>query len=400
MNISRFLVGALVLCALPAFAQPDEKPDAKPSFPMVSPEDAGKLGLTEKPMAFHLRDTTLRDALGELQKQSGVPLDLRWNGGTALDKKLSLDLETRSFNEAFSAMLDEADVKARLQRWSGNVAWHLEYGERPNESDAPQSGVGLFQLRATSLNFTLNRTMTLGKIKKGTPSAGESLSATFTFPSDPQLPVVRTPRVRVTRAEDEAGHSVRKDDADRNFYGGGIQDRADVALLVPAKTSHKIAHLDGVVTYVLASRNEHWEVPDVLNAKNPTHTFSSNGQQVMASVLSVEQKRGAIEVEFQLTEQGAPNLNDGQSLEDRNPIFSFERLASSLSVRDSKGVMRVAEGTSGSGDGNGYTIQLRFPPPVPDTAPTLTGPLTFVFDAPSEFVQTEVPFSFENLPLP
>lgn len=401
MNISRFLVGSLVLCALPALAQPDIKPDGAPSFPKVSPEDAAKLGLTAQPIKLHLRDVTLRAALVELQKQSGIALDLSWGGGDALDKKLSLDIETRSFNAAFASILDEADVKARLQRWDGNATWNLQFGAQ-DESDAPQSGVLPFQLRATNLNSNFNRYVTPGKTKAASRGQSETLSVTFTLPSDPQLTLATTPRIRLSRAEDEAGHSLLlPPDPNRSNSdnGGGVSQQIDVSLSAPEKGSRTLAHLEGVATYVLADKREHWEIADLLKTPNATHTFESGGQTTTASLVGAEKKGASLQFEFQLRAPTGADMNGG-----KNPLFSFEQISASLHLRDAKGRTFPSGGYSGSGESNGYTLQLRYALPAPGQggaeATTVAEPFALVFDAPTEFVQTEVPFSFSDLPLP
>ncbi len=406
MNISRFVTGALLMCALPVLAQPvlaqpDIKPDGGPKFPKVSPEDAAKLGLTAQPIKLHLRDVTLRDALGELQKQSSVSFDISWGGGDNLDKKLSLDIETRSFNAAFAAVLDEADVKARLQRWGGNFTWNVQFGA-PEENDAPQAGAPPFQLRATNLTSNFNRYVTPGKTKAVNRGQSETLSVTLALTLDPQLPLTSTPRIRLSRAEDEAGRSLLlPPDPNRanSEYGNGFSQQIDVFLSAPEKGSHTLAHLEGVATYVLVDKREHWEIADLLKTPNATHTFESGGQNVTASVVGAEKKGATLQLEFQLRAPQGADLNEG-----KNPLFSFEQISSSLHLRDAKGRTLSSGGYSGSGESNGYTLQLRFPLSAPGQAgagaTSLVEPLSLVFDAPTEFVQTQVPFSFSDLPLP
>ena len=105
----QLLFAALLIGAAPVGAQPD--PNLKPNngllFPLVAPEKVEDLVPLE-PISLHLREVSLGAALRELQVQSGVELDLNVEADRQkLAKTLSVDIQTRSFNEAFAAVADE-----------------------------------------------------------------------------------------------------------------------------------------------------------------------------------------------------------------------------------------------------------------------------------------------------
>ena len=408
MNISRFLVGALVVCALPALAQPEQKPVNGLPFPLVTPEEAGKLAFAEKPIALHLRDVTLGEALEELSKQSGVALDTSWGGDPEiLGKKLSLDLETRSFNEAFNAILDEADVKAVLRQMGGRGTWNVMFNQPDEQNDVMQSGTGLFQLRVLSLNSSLSKSVTPGNKGAAKRSQNTNLSVSFGMLPNPQVAVVGAPLLRITRAEDEKGRSLSDDR--HNFLGFGNRGEHSSVQLRPLEdASQKLAHLDGVAVYVIPIKRERWEVDDVLNAKDLSHDFQSGGQKLTLTIQRAQKNGDSVSLDLKLSR---PNG------EGRDPSFSFEQLTSAVQLMDAKGQKLVAGGYSGTGGGNALTAQASFglapprrppfilqdgkrvPAPPPEKL-VLTEPIKLVFDFPTEFVQTEVPFSFSDVPLP
>ncbi len=379
---------------LPASSQPEVRPLDGFIIPLVSPEEAAKLGLTEQPIKLHLRDVTLADALDELSKQSGVLLDASGPGGReVLVKKLSLDIETRSFNEAFAAVLDEADVTAKLRKLGDNDVWNLMFG-RQEESEAPESGRAPFQIRVLGLSSSSNKNVTPSKTKAPLRFGSSSLTLTLDGISDPQLVAIGPPRVRVTRAEDEVGQSLRSENENLFNFGqvlGGSR-RIFVTLRPPDKSSQKIAHLDGAMIYTFATKREKWQIADVLNAKNTAHTFQSAGQTVVASISSAQKVGGAIQLKIKI--QAAAKAG-----EQRNPLFIIEQWRSWLRVVDAKGQTLVPGSFGGSSNEGELNLEARFSPTTPD-AQVLNEPAKLTFDVPSEFVQTEVPFSFSDLPLP
>ncbi len=403
MNISRFLVGALVLCALPALAQPDAKPIDSLPYPLISPQEAAHLGDTKNLIALHLRDVTLTQAFAELQKQSGVMLDTSRGGDEAtLSKHLSLDIETHSVREACAAILDAANVTGRLVRLGGSGPLNIIFGAaaHPEIESAPRSGLPAFQLHALNLGPAKERSS--DPTAKLDPKT--YLSLKLRFDADPQLLLAGGPGVQVTRAEDEKGRSLQSDkakDFDRfGYLGLGVAPSSGqefIVLGVLPPDSHKLAHLDGIAVFVLSTNQEHWEVPDVLAAKGLTHEFTSTQTPLLVSLNEAEVEGATLRVNMAL------RLTRGGGDRIRNPLLSSFFLTSFLRVTDAGGHVLEAHNNGSSNDGTEGSARLKFSlpnkPGLDQTAP-LQGPFKLVFDLPTEFVQTEVPFSFSNLPLP
>ena len=411
MKISHFALSALLLCALPALAQPDVAPQLVNGlpFPLVAPDDAQKAAVTT-PLVFHFQDVTLRAALDELQKQSGIPLDNLNNAPAAtLDKTLTLDLETLSFYQAFREILDEAGVKASLQRWNPDQPWRVDFDQTDYSAGAQQSAQGLFVARLTGVNNTLSKSVDLNNAKLPARSEEHYLNVNLALLPDLRLPLIGVPRSRVTRAEDEAGHSLiaPPDPNDQNnsawsFYNNNWQrSQANLRLKAPAEGARTLAHLDGVMVYALVTQFEKWEVPDLLSQPNWTHHFES-GEATFDVTITPTLKENKLTMKVEVA-SNQPVSYERVS----HPLLAYAPVLEALTIQDANGVTFRSNGSSSSSDNDNakLTVTANYYPRDTNgnadengAAPAL--PLKMTFNAPVDVVQTEVPFSFEDVPLP
>ena len=430
---------APVLCA-PALAQPDTNvarftPAPKLindlPYPLVTPEEAIKR-IEGKPIVLKLRDVTLVQALQELQKQSGAKIDTGWNANSAeMKKKLSLDLETTSFNRALHEILDEAGVKARLQQFSTSL-WRLEVGSSDSNRNARQSGLDPLSIRLIKVNNTLSKTVDLSEPDQLKSSDDNALTLFFDTPPDPLLELA-PPRLRITRAEDEQGRALTMDKVEgrQRSMAPGLnpylsRQPLTMRLSRPAADARKLAHLEGVAIYVVPSAREFWEVPDALNAKDVEHEFISNDQTFRAVLQSVTQKGDGVEVKFEIT--AAPEADLVRLGDPRipHPLLSLRDVPSAMSLEDANGnILRPSSSNINESRTDGITlVTAQFRQYIVPTRViygdgtvvrandgavmrfkitaknSLAPPFKFIFDAPKDFVQTEVPFSFTDVPIP
>ena len=408
------VVGAASLLAIvPAHAQPLPVEGVAPqvnnlSLRLVTNDEAEKLAMPAQSIDLQLRDVTLREALQELERQSGVALDLGWADKGVLDKKLSLDLQTRFFRPAFNAILDEAGVKAQLQRWGRQEAYNVQFGQGGGDEDGgPQSGVGPFQVRLQSANANFSETVKLNAGGAPTRSQNRTLSLTLNGIGDPIVNVTGTPLIILKRVEDEQGRSLLDTNRNQwmgyqfdNSWGGGLPQN----IKLPATGIKKLARVEGTAIYVVPSARQSWEIPDLLNNKNPTHEFTSQNQSIQVTVKNATRNDDALDLSIEMTTEAGGNG------EQRNPLFSFGTMSRAFRVEDANGnVLRSGDG-GGSSSGTKMTMRYNFArsprgrrfdggedQPKP---PALAEPFKLVFDSPTEWVQTEVPFSFSDVPLP
>ena len=417
MNISRFVAGALLAGAIPALAQPDVKPANGLPYPLISLQDATRLSEMKQPVSLHLRDVTLAQALDELQKQSGVALDLSNSPPQEfLAKKLSVDINTRSLAEAFRSVLDGAGVQGSLARQGQGEPLSVRFGPTfiiPNQSpDAPRSGTPAFQIQAFNFNLSSSRSVVFGKSPVRDGNSG--LKVTLGYDVDPQLVVAGPPTWQIKRAEDDKGRSLKT--SQDNFFnhlnsfssgysGNGSTGQSTVPLGVAPDDSQKLAHLDGVAVFVLATKSDDWTVQDALNAKNLAHTFQNPLQSIRVTINSIRQVGNAIDIDLEAT---------GQANATVPAEASIGRITQALRLVDATGQELWMNRSHFNSDNSSASFQARYAPrpdfgtrgaaqkpgaAVPAT-PELKGPVKLIIEMPTEFVQTQVPFSFSNLPLP
>ena len=394
------LLAATLVCAAPLCAQPANTAQFAPTieringvpFALISPAQAAAL-LPAKMLVFHLREVTLRAALLDLQKQSGVSLELA--DDPALGKLVSLDLETRSFQDALRAITGAAGLATQLtQREQEGGAWRVVFGDQP---EAVQTGDAPFQVRilAVQSNF-YNAVKPRGEGFKR--QRIESANVQLVPVIDLRWPLAGHPRFRFTRAEDEMGRSLLPAEPDPlpfTFDHQWLGERS-VEIAVPNRDARALAHLEGVMLLVLAAKREHWEVPDALRAAGAAHEFKSNGETLTVSMESVRRNEDGVIIGVEVS-SAAPFDEDGF----RNPLFSNGQLIASLRLKNAKGQVLLPSYLDFSGGDNDVTINLEFAQRGLDLAPLdSTAPLRLIFDAPVEWVQAEIPFAFENVPLP
>ena len=401
------LLSAAFVCAAPVWAQNAAPPKGLP-FPVMAFADAEKTAVGA-PFKLDLDGVTLAVALAELQKQSGVKFDWTRNAPEeTLAKTLSIHLETRAFNRAFAEIIDEAGVKASLQRNDPSGPWRVAWGQSDGATDALQSETGLSRIRLIRLNTTLSKTADLNKAEGKVRSETDNLNVTLSLLPDLRLPIVGSPQTRVTRAEDDKGRSLQlpTDENQRryydayNFYNNNYEgNQSNLRLLTPDKSAVTLAHLDGVVTYALITKTQQWEIPDLLSEKQWTREFKSGDQtfQVTLKPTIREDKNLGLAVE----------VNSNRATVDNQigpPLLAVAPILGAMKIVDANGKVLRSNGGGGGYNPQKLTTSIVFyagdPYADEDAKKVFALPLKLVFDAPTEIVQSEVPFSFVDVPLP
>ena len=400
--LTRCFRSALALCAAPtllivawsapSLAQPDPqiKPLSDLPYRTVTLAQAEAL-LSGAPIALHLRDVRLDQALQELQKQSGVALEISpREGEAALQKKLSIDLDTFSLSQAFRALAAKAGVSAALieMHSQNGVSLAVVFDPKPRMADrAPQSGVGIFQIRVNQLSSSVTKRVTAGANHTFTRDQDGRVGIGFGLAPDPGLAEVELPVLELTRAEDEAGRSLLLP-ADPFFppgwrHDGGFGQQYNFSALKPAPAdAQKLAHLEGTAVCAFPTRRELWEVPDLLQAANWTREFRSNDRSYFFTMVSAQREGDKVNVKLELS-----------------PNFSSEILTRKMSLKDAAGHIFLAGSSGSSSMGDNVTMEMQFDLKR-NPAQEAVLPLTLAFDVPVDWVQTAVPFSFADVPLP
>ena len=423
---TRLLFAALLCCALPAWAQPD--PVAKPvnglPFPLVTPAEVEKTA-TLAPLKLHLVNITVASALEQLQDQSGVDLNMENEqySKQTLAKKISVDVETPSFNRAFDAIMEAAKLKPNLRRDDPNESWRVDFNRygRPNKTTvAPQSQQGLFGMRLSRLNTTLSKNVDLRDPKAPSRSEQNTLNVAFRLLPDVRLSLVGAARARFTRAEDDQGRSLlppKNDNQERvnvyGFYNNNYQQtQGEFNLRAPDADAKTISHLEGVVVYALITGTEKWEVPDLMSQTEWTRTFKSGDQSFDVTIKPTlvpknkneeDGEAGSLKVAVTVVSNQRPGQNEIPP-----PLLASGPILAGLEIVDAGGIKLRRNGYGGGDNGNDgkITVNASFYPggnygyDENGKRKPLALPLQLFFTAPLSVVQTEAPFSFENVALP
>ena len=393
------LVPGLLLCAMPVGAQTLANSAKASAFPLATPEEAAILAGIG-PMKLDFDGVTLRAALQELQRQSGVALDLsRETPAKTLDALLSLQLETRSFDRAFAAIMDSAGVRANLRRYDTNQPWSVVWGESDESKNALQSQTELFAARLTQLSSMLSKTVTLKGSEDARRSQNSGLNLSIALRPDLRWPLIDRPKTRLTRAQDEAGRSLLIAN-DANVQVSSYSSNADgwhrsfatLRLKAPEADTTKLAHLEGATVYTLVSATETWRVPDLPSQKEWKRSFGSGDQKFYFTLRPTLQSetRLALKLEVNSTLPATSATID-------HPMLADGALLRTLRVVGANGVTLSNDGYDRVGNAGNMTLNTEF---YDRQKQALALPLQLIFDAPIEWVQTEVPFSFTDVPLP
>ena len=400
------LVCAVLVCAAPVRAQNGIATGAP--LPQLSPAQVDEKVLSA-PISLHLHDVALSAALEELQRQSGVALDLTLDRDvepTLLDRTLVLDLETRHFDEAFAALMKAAKLSGVvLTRRLSSEPWRLSVGKIRSDAKLPQSVNGPFVMRLSTLetNLVASKKLDLHDPEKLVSNDQSRMIIEVKAVADKRLEVFDFVRAGVARAEDEQGRSLLLDNAIRDdaYLFTTVGDDAQVTLRfqAPAPDAQKLAHLEGTLSYRLITKSQRWEVPDLLAAPQWERDFSSNGEifHLVVKATSLAANKAEVTLEVNLP----PSLQ-GAALKNAPFLGGIYRR---IQVQDANGLMLRSTGNSFNAEFSKSTYRAIY---IPNVSPfvkenqdkTLALPLKFVLDTPTEFVETQVPFAFENVPLP
>ena len=398
------IVVGIAAGSAPMWAQPDPqiKPLSDLPYRTVSLAEAQKL-LGGATLALHLRDVTFEQALQELQKQSDVALTIPQlqkqsdvaltippkAGEVALQKRLSIDLDTPSLSQAFRALVASAGVKAALleaQSQNGNVLM-VVFNPKPREADrAPQSGVGRFQIRVNQLSSSVTQRVTAGADHTFKRDQNGGLDIGFGLAPDPGLAEVELPRLQLTRADDDAGRSLLL--PPNPFFppawgnGTGYGQRCNFGLRLAPADAQKLAHLEGTAICTFPTRREQWDVPDLLQNAGWTREFRSNDRSYFFKMVSAKREGDKVNVKL-----------------DVSPGFDGQKLLRNMILQDAAGHTFPAGSSTTNGGGDAATAEVQFDVGR-NPAQAVVLPLRLSFDVPVDWVQTAVPFSFENVPLP
>lgn len=407
------LFSVLLAGGVAAFAQPEAVQRAEPiakrdytlEAPVVSSAQAQKLALPDD-IKIHLQDVTLLRALQELELQSGLPLDLSPLSKEKLDTKMSIDIDTPSVTRALDAIADEANLKLALNHGHSYDTWHLrENTDKAAPRLAPAVVDELFETRLLKVDVSLFKQLDLDAAQPQR-TQNDNLNLTLELSPDPGWPIGGLPVLHATRAEDDQGRSLidtarapEKLEYDAGFIDVWNKKNVVLQLRPPEPDARRIAHLEGEALCTVAVKRARWEVPDLLASDQQTYQFKIGEAEVTTTLSQAKIEDEAVRFELGLA------LPAGTSWQKfSGNIYSVYGVLKWLTLEDASGTRLIPSGGGGGSGSNTFSSAGYFvlppAPPGQNEKRQLALPIRFVFEPPTDWVQAQVKFQFDDVPLP
>lgn len=210
--------------------------------------------------------------------------------------------------------------------------------------------------------------------------------------SEPKIKVVQSSyNVHVDEAVDDRGNSLVSDNRMYDGMSNGQQWMwnltANLNYPDPEKVGKTIKRFKGKIKFLIQTKSETLDVPDILNVKNLQKTVAHRRMLIKECKKNGEQ----YEVQMTLYRDGL-SQQDWQSIQ--NPGYTVRLL-------DKEGHALSANGWGGGGGGNEMTYNWNFTKNTWGGEEGKVGePHRLVWEIPLETRETDVAFEFKDLPMP
>jgi len=323
-------------------------------------------------VTLRLDDVTVTEAVQQLAGATGYDLKAQIHGKWA-KRRISVDWDGMPFWEAVEQLCDAGDC--RCQWWaSGGLRF---YGGNPSQCPIYINGPCRFEVTG------INRSVSFQQGLDADPTFSVSMQVMW----EPSWRVIgMASQAEVTVADLDDGTSLIVPDENRRSshtfrFGGSRQmhHSLGVRLRPPPGLGGLLVSFAGKVTFTCVGREEKAVFEDIQNAQGAA--ADAGGAEVRIEAVEAMDRR------FKVT---ATVMWPAREHDHRHHHF-HSRGAFQLFDQAGKDMGRGGSSTRTTGRKTKYEVTFR----VNDSQPA-----KLVFSWPSEEVQEEVEFQFENLPLP
>jgi len=396
-GVKVLLVLASVIISASA-TQADERP--------LSPSEAIKSIGGLKLITLHLKDATPLEFYTEVWRQLDLPaFDASSVERSRSQSAITIDVEKRPFWEVMRQVEQKYGISARPDSSSQRVL--------PNLS--PMNLVGAVDIKNPFYfvinGVTVNKNCSLVfSVDKPLPSVQNSLSLSFRAIGDPQMAWLNpNPTPVVTKAINNKGESMLISTSNPGRYSGSYFGNSfsfgSINLIPQAKPGGKVAHLEGYVDAMFAVNSETLEVDDLANAGNVERGVVPKQIDSSAPVDNISY----------VAVDNVIRIDNGYSFEVKflRPSSSLkswqfnEFMTSNLRVVDDQGKDLQRQNNSSMSWFNdsdpvskklqGATYRYTFKRTDNNSS---DGPVKLIWKYPLDIRTVEVPFEFNNVPLP
>jgi hypothetical protein len=341
-------------------------------------------------ITLHLNNAPLPMVIGELAKQAGTeislwpPMNPQQNPPT-----LSINVDRQPFWLAVREICEKT-------------------GLTPERMGGPQQTITLMQrgqgnwakkpiaVHEGSL-ITAERAYRSHSIDYASQNINSSFSIQFRILLDPKLRVLQRPyQIKLDEAIDDKGNSlVLPVDSNQGVVIRGGWDAewicdVNANLKYQPDFGKRITSLRGSARFVTVSKNDSWQIPDILNAKDVEHAMPM-GKYTLHEVNKTQDGQYQADILIEHTGIGFPP---------QNPLIDFGTIQHCVRLVDADGGVYMPGGGSGNGIGaNRMRCQIRF---ITNNinGRNLGPPAKLVWDIPVELKEILVPIQFKDLPIP
>ncbi|HET6250603.1 MAG TPA: hypothetical protein VFE47_23145 [Tepidisphaeraceae bacterium] len=332
-------------------------------------------------ITIHLKNATPKAVFEELSRQCYA--DLQPFPQNLFDQgdqpKVSIDIDRQPFWTAMNTIADKTGID--LQQYNEGVRL-MHGGFRMN---SPFSTIqGPFLVVATQISRSQTEMLANGG------GSSSDFSIQMMAYSEPKLHVLSSSAgVKLEIAVDDAGNSLMPtSEGNRGYYGGsGGCWNLFAQLKYPDHPGKKIARIKGTSRFLIQTKSQRIEIPDIKNVKEMTRIVGD-----MPVVFHEMKKTNEI---WELRLSGNP-----QALGNNRWAQFNQSVQTNLQVLDDKGQMLEHRGMSSRGDNNGIEFTLMFSPSLRPDGRNSSDPAKLVWEVPTASKEIEVPFDFKDLPMP
>lgn len=390
-----------------ALAQPDAPAygmgSRTPAAPPITAEELDRLTGGPTLLTLHFKDARPQDVLDEVIKQSkaqGVEVRTvetrRPNAVPPNAQPVTLDIEKQPFWVAMKTLLPMLHLfSAPDGRGNGILLWGFAGPRGQGRMQGPSVMGADCLLYVEQIERVQRATLIPGD--QAPPERQDNLNIAMSAFVDPKIHVLpERAAVLVDTAMDENRRALTLQQDGRNSYYGSSQPVVlQIPLNCPTNLGTRIARLRGTLRLAVISRQERWEVPAVLDARNLSRTVDNTRYSVTSVVAQGEQYTVNITIS-----RPQPAGGPGENF---NP-FGSTRTLRLLDQDDHEFQLRSSQF---GGDGQAYTGTLiyarpglGFNPLGGANAQPVGDPKKLVWEIPSEIRTLEVPFEFADMPIP
>lgn len=341
-------------------------------------------------ITLHVKNAPPQDVFAQIAKQSYC--ELRPSPPDLWEKrewpKISLDVDSRPFWEVMSQVCAKLNVNPQRQLGSARELLIME-GTNANafwKPNAPSVVSGAFMVVAT--NITCTHTVDLNEKRGGSRSG----SVQFLAFAEPKLRVLQgSYYASVNEAVDEKGNNVSVRAASEFMNPQRELAWRLFCQINPPATSQRIARLKATGKFIVQTRSETAEVPNIASASDVTKIVG--GRRFL--IKNVE-KNGDVYIVHTVFYRAGWSQQEWSSMYNLNAsgMINFQ-----LADEQGNGFNRVNITPRGSAN-DSMTIDIQFQRMNAAGAAPVGEPAKLTWDIPTETREVVVPFEFKDLPIP